>query len=109
MSQPLRPPIEKGLEWLRKPTVVSLVLGFAASLLVMGLRSAGVLEFVELAAYDVAGRRVATVAQGSWPAGRHTMSWTPRGSNGTTLASGVYLLRLEADGVESVRRIVVTR
>src|SRR5512145_3493084 len=42
----------RGLEWLRKPTVVSLVLGFAASLLVMGLRSAGLLEFVELAAYD---------------------------------------------------------
>jgi adenylate cyclase len=42
----------KRLEWLRWPTVVSLVLGFAASFLVIGLRSAGVLQFVELATYD---------------------------------------------------------
>jgi adenylate cyclase len=40
------------LDWLRKPTVVSLLLGFAASLLVIGLRSAGLLQFVELATYD---------------------------------------------------------
>ena len=42
----------KRLEWLRRPTLVSLVLGFAASVLVIGLRSTGVLQFVELAAYD---------------------------------------------------------
>ena len=52
MWQFLRRTMAKGPEWLRQPTVVSLVLGFAASLLVMGLRSAGFLEFVELAAYD---------------------------------------------------------
>ncbi|HSF47042.1 MAG TPA: CHASE2 domain-containing protein, partial [Burkholderiales bacterium] len=42
----------KRLEWLRSATVVSLVLGFAASFLVIGLRSAGFLQFVELATYD---------------------------------------------------------
>ena len=52
MSQLFHGTIAKALEWLRKPTVVSLVLGLAASVLVMGLRSAGLLEFVELAAYD---------------------------------------------------------
>ncbi len=52
MLQLLRRAIAKGLEWLRKPTVVSLVLGFAASLLVIALRSAGFLQFVELATYD---------------------------------------------------------
>jgi adenylate cyclase len=40
------------LDWLRRPTLVSLVLGFGASLLVIGLRSTGVLQFVELATYD---------------------------------------------------------
>ncbi len=44
--------IAKWLEWLRKPTPVSLALGFAATLLVIGLRSAGFLQFVELATYD---------------------------------------------------------
>jgi subtilisin family serine protease len=60
---------------------------------------------VSLSAYDVAGRHVATLASGAWKAGHHSVSWTP----GARLASGVYLLRLEADGVESVRRMVVTR
>ena len=64
---------------------------------------------VELSAYDVAGRRVATLASGTWTAGRHAVSWSPSAGSGTRLASGVYLVKLEADGVESVRRVVVTR
>ena len=52
MSQLLRRAIEKGLEWLRKPTAISLALGFAASVLVIALRSAGFLQFVELATHD---------------------------------------------------------
>jgi len=40
------------LEWLRGPTLVSVALGFAASLLVIELRSAGFLQFAELATYD---------------------------------------------------------
>lgn len=44
--------IAKWLEWLRRPTLVSIALGFAASLLVIGLRSAGFLQFAELATYD---------------------------------------------------------
>jgi len=40
------------LEWLRAPTFVSLALGIVASLVVIGLRSAGLLQFVELATYD---------------------------------------------------------
>jgi adenylate cyclase len=42
-------------EWLaklRSPTLVSLGLGILACLLVVGLRSAGYLQFLELAAYD---------------------------------------------------------
>src|SRR5262245_28208284 len=39
-------------DWLRRPTLISLVLGIAASLLVIGLRSVGGFQFVELAIYD---------------------------------------------------------
>ena len=41
------------LERLFKPTVISLLLGVIASLVVIGLRSAGLLQFIELATYDV--------------------------------------------------------
>jgi adenylate cyclase len=39
-------------EWLRGPTLVSLALGLVASIFVIGLRSLGVFQFVELATYD---------------------------------------------------------
>ena len=45
--------IVKRLEQLRAPTLVSVALGFIASLIVIGLRSAGFLQFVELANYDI--------------------------------------------------------
>jgi len=45
--------IAERLEQLRAPILVSLALGFMASLLVIGLRSAGFLQFVELASYDM--------------------------------------------------------
>ena len=45
--------IAERLERLRAPTLISLALGLIASLLVIGLRNAGFLQFVELATYDV--------------------------------------------------------
>jgi adenylate cyclase len=44
--------LAKWLEKLGTPTMISLALGLVAGLLVIGLRSAGVLQFVELATYD---------------------------------------------------------
>jgi adenylate cyclase len=41
------------LEKLRAPILVSLALGLAASLVVIGIRSAGLLQFMELANYDI--------------------------------------------------------
>ena len=52
MLQLVRRTVRKGLEELRKPRVITLVLGLGASFLVIGLRSAGFLQFVELATYD---------------------------------------------------------
>ena len=48
----MHPAISSWLEKLRNPTLISVALGIAASLLVIGLRSAGMLQFVELASYD---------------------------------------------------------
>jgi len=45
--------IAERLERLRAPTLISLALGIIASLVVIALRSAGFLQFVELAGYDI--------------------------------------------------------
>jgi hypothetical protein len=48
-----------------------------------------------LAVYDLAGREVAVLVDGPLAAGEHRVSWRPQG-----LASGVYLYRLVAGGLE---------
>ena len=48
---------------------------------------------VNLSVYDLAGHKVATLADGVHQAGRHTIGWKPE-----NLASGVYLYRLQAEG-----------
>ena len=53
---------------------------------------------VDLAVYDVMGRRVATLLTGSMDAGYHQVEWLGRDDRGTALASGVYFSRLAFDG-----------
>jgi len=48
---------------------------------------------VQLAVYDVMGRRVSTLVNGAMSAGRHSLAWDASG-----LPSGVYMLRLTAGG-----------
>lgn len=57
--------------------------------------------------YDVAGRRVGTYSLVATP-GRHAFVWEGRGPAGETLAAGVYIYRLRADGeVVASRRLVL--
>jgi flagellar hook assembly protein FlgD len=60
---------------------------------------------VELALYDLAGRRVRTLVSGALPAGRHTVSWDGRGDAGARLAPGLYLAHLEGAGRSLSRRV----
>jgi subtilisin-like proprotein convertase family protein len=53
---------------------------------------------VDLAIYDVTGRRVATLASGRMDAGFHEVEWRGRDDKGAALASGVYFSRLAFDG-----------
>jgi hypothetical protein len=59
---------------------------------------------VDLAVFDIAGRRVATLARGTLPAGFHVRSWDARGVH-----DGVYFVRLRADGADLVRKAVLRR
>lgn len=46
--------------------------------------------------FDLLGRRVATVTDGSFPAGSHTAEWNLRDPSGTRVRPGVYVYRLTA-------------
>jgi flagellar hook capping protein FlgD len=46
---------------------------------------------------DLAGRRVARLGDGAYPAGRHAVPWDGRSGAGA-LAPGIYLVRMQVDG-----------
>lgn len=53
---------------------------------------------VELVVHDVRGRRIATVADRTFPAGVHEVAWEGRGLDGRAMESGVYFLTLSVNG-----------
>lgn len=64
---------------------------------------------VELAVYDIAGRRVAVLDGGLKERGSHDLTWDGRNASGRRCASGVYLLRLRAGNHIIVRKAVIVR
>ncbi len=61
---------------------------------------------VAVEVFDLAGRRVASVARGAFEAGVHALSWNARDDRGAPAPSGVYLVRATGPGFRSVRRVV---
>lgn len=65
---------------------------------------------VELAVFDVAGRRVASLTRADYPAGRHRLAWDVRDTTGRPLAPGVYFVRMSGPGfAQQTARITLVR
>lgn len=62
---------------------------------------------VSLALYDAGGRRVAEMARGEYPAGRHQVRWQTAGRTGESLRAGLYFARFTTPGLTRVARLVV--
>jgi len=62
---------------------------------------------IELAVYDVAGRRIRSLRAGALPAGRHVVRWDGRDDAGRATPSGVYFFRLRGAGARVVSSRVV--
>ncbi len=59
---------------------------------------------VRLDVFDILGRKVATLANGRYPAGKYTFAF-----DGTNFASGVYLYRLTAGSYTAIRKMLLIR
>ncbi len=55
-------------------------------------------EKVSIAVYDISGRRLAVLADAEYPAGRHTLEWNGRDTNGKAMGAGVYFYKLKVAG-----------
>lgn len=64
---------------------------------------------VRLDVYDVAGRHVATLADGPFPAGVNRVPWDGRDRTGAPSASGVYFVHFRAPGVRQTTRVVLLK
>ena len=61
---------------------------------------------VDLAIYDVTGRRIRTLVQGDVPAGLHQVEWDRSTGDGRLVQPGVYYYRLAVAGHRFERRMV---
>lgn len=66
-------------------------------------------QTVQVAVYDVAGRRVVTLASGPHAAGPHSIAWDGRDGRGRPVASGVYLVRVHGSRDGLVAKAVVLK
>lgn len=63
---------------------------------------------VRLEVYDLLGRRVETLVDGRMTAGVHTLQWSGDTRSGQQLASGTYLVRLQAgDQMRTMKMVLV--
>lgn len=63
---------------------------------------------VSITVFNVLGQRVSTLVDEVQPAGSYTTEWAAAES-GRELASGVYFYRIEADGFNAVRKMMLVR
>jgi hypothetical protein len=59
---------------------------------------------VTLKVYDMLGQEVATLVNGSIPAGTHLATW-----NAADMSSGVYFCRMTAEGFTITKRLVLAK
>ncbi len=65
---------------------------------------------LRLDVFDLAGRRVATLASGAFAPGQYDFPWDGRAEGGATLGSGLYFVRLSIAGSPTrIARLVVLR
>jgi hypothetical protein len=64
---------------------------------------------LSVAIYDAAGRRVAQLASGIFAAGEHRLVWDGSDGSGKACASGLYLVRLQAEDAAATCKMLLMR
>jgi flagellar hook assembly protein FlgD len=64
---------------------------------------------VSLKVFDVAGRAVRTLADGTMEAGSHAVEWDGADDSGKRVAAGIYMVQLNAPGETASRKLTVIR
>lgn len=66
-------------------------------------------SFVRIEIYDVAGRRIRSLAGRIFPPGKYQVTWRGRDSSGRNVSSGVYFCRMTTGPYQASQRMVLVR
>jgi hypothetical protein len=64
---------------------------------------------VEVAVYDVLGRKIASLLNGNQAAGQYMLEWNGRDGNGVVVPTGMYFLRMSSDEFNAARKIMMMK
>ena len=64
---------------------------------------------VELAVYDLLGRKINTLLKGFKQAGRHDLIWNGRSDSGEDVASGVFFYRLKTKDFDKTKKMLLVK
>ncbi len=65
-------------------------------------------EHVKINVYDIIGRKVANLVNDVYEAGNHKFNWVAQDNNGYSLASGIYIVRIESGSfVKSIKLMLL--
>ena len=62
---------------------------------------------VTLEVFNTHGQLVATLVEGTRPAGTYQTAWDGRDAQGQAVSSGVYIVRLDAGGQQATRKMLL--
>ena len=64
---------------------------------------------VSLQVFNTHGQLVATLVEGTWPAGTYQAAWDGRDAQGQAVSSGAYIVRLDAAGQQATRKMLLVQ
>ena len=65
--------------------------------------------WIEVAVFDVLGRKISTLQNGYCPVGTHSVTWDGTDGNGRPVASGIYLTRVSSRTQSAARKMVLLK
>jgi uncharacterized membrane protein len=69
----------------------------------------GKAQRVQLAVFDLSGRRIALLADAQFDAGRHSVEWNGRDERGQAASSGTYFVRLAGAGRSEMQKVTLLK
>lgn len=64
---------------------------------------------VILTVYDISGREIKKISEGTLPAGPHSATWNSSDEHGSIVPSGIYFVRLQVGDKCEVRKMILTK